>query len=162
MTGEMLPTLTTHHFRDDPENIRYQLAVVEAAAGAPVYQSTPAFSPDATTRADAAAELFQVRPQEFPELVADVRRFSALTGPGATAGMQTFTTFTLPVDGHGVPATGKAAPARARDPIALAGDRARGAFPVSGGRPGGSDPRSGVGRCRHRPPSGGRRRNGGC
>jgi signal transduction histidine kinase len=110
MTGEMLPALTTHHFRDDPENIRYQLAVVEAAAGAPVYQSTPAFSPDATTRADAAAELFQVRPQEFPELVADVRRFSALAGPGAAAGMQTFTTFTLPVDGRGVPVTGKAAP----------------------------------------------------
>jgi signal transduction histidine kinase len=109
MTGEMLPALTTHHFGDDPEDIRYQLAVVEAAAGAPVYQSTPAFSPNATTRADVAAELFQVRPQEFPQLVADVRRFTALTGPGAT-GMQTFTTFTLPVDGHGVLATGKGAP----------------------------------------------------
>ena len=48
MTGEMLPALTTHHFRDDPENIRYQLAVVEAAGRAPVYRSTPAFSPDAS------------------------------------------------------------------------------------------------------------------
>jgi signal transduction histidine kinase len=113
MTGEMLPTLTTHHFRDDPEDVRYQLAVVEAAAAAPVYRSTPAFSPNATTRADAAAELFQVRPQEFPQLVADVRRFTALTGPGATAGMQTFTTFTLPADRHAVPATGKAAPGAA-------------------------------------------------
>jgi signal transduction histidine kinase len=110
MTGEMLPTLTIRHFRDDPENIRYQLAVVEAPAGATVYQSTPAFSPDATTRADVAAELFQVRPQEFPELVADVRRFSALTGPGASAAMQTFTAFTLPADADGAPATGKTAP----------------------------------------------------
>ena len=100
MVGEMLPALAAHHFSEGSENIRYQLAVIDAATSTPVFRSTAEFSPAAGTKTDAAADLFQVRPQEFPQVAADVRRFTALAVPGAggkTEG-QTVTTFSLPVE----------------------------------------------------------------
>lgn len=98
MTGEILPALASHHFSEASDDIRYQLAVVEGPAASRVYQSTPDFAPEAATKADANAELFQVRPQEFPEMTADIRRFMALTIPPGVAGAQTLTTFSMPVD----------------------------------------------------------------
>jgi signal transduction histidine kinase len=98
MTGEILPALASHHFGPASDDIRYQVAVVEGPAASRVYQSTPAFAPGAATKADANAELFQVRPQEFPEMTADIRRFVALAMPPGVAGAQTLTTFSMPVD----------------------------------------------------------------
>ena len=105
MTGEIFPALTAHHFGERADAIRYQLAVVDTGGAAPVYQSSPAFSPAASAKSDASADLFQVRPQEFPQVAADVRRFAALALPaGAAASGQTLTTFSLPVDRHALAA----------------------------------------------------------
>ena len=71
------------------------------------------------TRADAAAELFQVRPQEFPELVADVRRFSALAGHGATAGSADLDDVHAAGRWSWGPRDREGRSWRARDPIAL-------------------------------------------
>jgi len=98
MTAEILPALASHHFREAGDGIHYQLAVVEGPAASLIYQSTPEFTPEAATKADANTDLFQVRPQEFPQLAADVRRFTALSLPGAVGGTQTLTTFSMPVD----------------------------------------------------------------
>jgi signal transduction histidine kinase len=73
----MLPALTQHHFRGTGDGFDYQLAVVSSGDATPVYKSTPAFSPDANTTVDADAPLFQIRAQEFSQLAADVRRFTA-------------------------------------------------------------------------------------
>ena len=81
IAGEMLPALAAHHFNAGGDDPQYQLAVVESGKTGLVYRSAAAFSPDPSVKADASAELFQVRLQEFPQLVADVRRFAALAGP---------------------------------------------------------------------------------
>jgi signal transduction histidine kinase len=106
MVGEMLPALAAHHFSESSENIRYQVAVVDPAASTPVFRSTAEFSPSADTKTDAAADLFQVRPQEFPQVAADVRRFTALALPGTGSRTEghTVTTFTLPVERAPLPA----------------------------------------------------------
>jgi signal transduction histidine kinase len=80
IAGEMLPALAAHHFAatgDDPE---YQVAVVEAAKQDVVFRSAGSSAPSPAGKPDAAADLFQIRLQEFPQLVADVRRFTALVG----------------------------------------------------------------------------------
>ena len=105
VTGEILPALAAHHFRETSDDIRYQLAVVEEPAASLVYQSTTAFAPGAGAKTDASADLFQVRPQEFPQMAADVRRFTALALPAGAAGTQTLTTFSVPVE-HGGRASG--------------------------------------------------------
>ena len=57
----------------------FRIAVVARDRQAPLFQSTSSFAPafDATT--DAAADLFQVRTQDFTQLVAEVRRFTTFT-----------------------------------------------------------------------------------
>jgi signal transduction histidine kinase len=94
---ELLPALARQHFQDD--GLTYQLAVVSAAGNGPVFQSTPQFLPAPDANADARADLFQVRPQDFAQMIADVRRFTAAVapppdGPGQT---RTVTPFALPV-----------------------------------------------------------------
>ena len=80
---EMLPALARRHFlqageeaADSPD---FRIAVVARDGQAPLFQSTSSFAPafDATT--DAAADLFQVRTQDFTQLVAEVRRFTTFT-----------------------------------------------------------------------------------
>jgi signal transduction histidine kinase len=103
ITNELLPALAQQHFRGLDDGIDYQMAVVNATGEDVVYQSTAAFRPNADTKGDAAAELFQIRPQDFAQLVADVRRFNTpLAGEGARGrgeGTRTFTTFVLPTPG---------------------------------------------------------------
>ena len=85
MKGEVLPALAAQHFRGFTD-VEYQLAVVDLEGGGVVYQSTHEFAPKPSEKADASVELFQVRPQEFAQVVADVRRFLAGTHVGdATA-----------------------------------------------------------------------------
>jgi signal transduction histidine kinase len=104
IAGEMLPALAAHHFSATGDDPQYQLAVVEAGESEVVYRSAAGFSPPPAAKVDASAELFQVRLQEFPQLVADVRRFTALVGPAASwSPAQALTTFRMPLGPH--PAT---------------------------------------------------------
>lgn len=73
---EMLPALADQHFRGAEEGTDYEMAVVSTAAKTPVYSTAPAFTPDPDAAGDAAADLFQVRQQEFGTMVGEVRRFS--------------------------------------------------------------------------------------
>jgi signal transduction histidine kinase len=103
ITTELLPALAQQHFRGLGDGFDYQMAVVNANGKDVVYQSTTAFRPNADTKADAAAELFQIRPQDFGQLVADVRRFTTppagQSGRGRSDGTRTFTTFVMPTPG---------------------------------------------------------------
>lgn len=76
VTREMLPALAEHHFSGTEEGTDYEMAVVSTAAKTPVYSTAAAFAPDPAAPSDAAADLFQVRQQDFGTMVAEVRRFS--------------------------------------------------------------------------------------
>jgi signal transduction histidine kinase len=84
VTRELLPSLAQRHFAPkgdagSPGAISdFKVAVVGREAGsAPLYQSTASFAPAFDSSADATAELFQVRTQDFTALVSEVRRFTA-------------------------------------------------------------------------------------
>jgi two-component system, OmpR family, sensor histidine kinase SenX3 len=78
ITREMLPALARQHFRGTGDGFDYQLAVVRTPQPDVVFRSTDAFAPGADTKADASADLFLVRPQEFGALGAEVRRYTTL------------------------------------------------------------------------------------
>src|SRR4029453_4651075 len=84
IADEMLPALAAHHFSATGDDPQYQLAVVGTGKSGGVYRAGAGFAPPPAARVDASAELFQVRLQEFPQLVSDVRRFTALAGPPAS------------------------------------------------------------------------------
>lgn len=75
MARELLPALVQQHFHAVDEGVDYQLAVVDSKGA--IYQSTPAFQPGPDAVADATADLFRVRPQEFGQMAAEIRRFAA-------------------------------------------------------------------------------------
>jgi signal transduction histidine kinase len=85
---EMLPALAQQHFRSTAESLDYRVAVLRAADDGIVYRSEEGFAPRADAGADVTAELFQVRPQEFARMVAEVRRFTTTLPlpPGAVPG----------------------------------------------------------------------------
>ena len=80
---ELLPSLAERHFGHHAEQgtaarLDFKVAVVSSASpGAFVFQSTPSFAPALDAKADATADLFQVRTQDFLSLAAEVRRFTA-------------------------------------------------------------------------------------
>ena len=83
VSRELLPTLAERHLGHQAEQGRaggldFKVAVVSRAApSALVFQSTPSFAPALDAPADATADIFQVRTQDFPPLAAEVRRFTA-------------------------------------------------------------------------------------
>jgi two-component system, OmpR family, sensor histidine kinase SenX3 len=82
ITREVLPSLAEQHLRNIGDGVDYQVAVVSNAGSGPVYHSAEAFAPPPDAAADASADLFQVRTQEFAQLAADVKRFTmALPAP---------------------------------------------------------------------------------
>ncbi len=87
VAGELLPSLAERHFGHHAEQgsaagLDFKVAVVSRAAPETfVFQSTPSFAPALDTRADATADLFQVRTQDFLSLAAEVRRFTAFVSP---------------------------------------------------------------------------------
>ncbi len=89
VTAEMLPALAKQHFTGKGDGFEYQLAVVSRTPDTePIYRSTPAFAPVSDERVDAAVDLFQVRPQDFGAMAAEVRRFStfvATVSPGTSS-----------------------------------------------------------------------------
>ncbi len=98
LTGEMLPSLARQHFRGASDGIDYHLAVTGEAGEPTVYSTSPEFSPVAAASADAAADMFQVRVQEFGELRAEVRRFTSFVARSS-----------LPSSSSSSPTTGKPA-----------------------------------------------------
>ena len=76
---EMLPALVQQQFRGTGSDADYQVAVMGRGGKDVVYRSTPAFAPDIDAPADASADFFQVRLQEFNTLATEVRRFTATT-----------------------------------------------------------------------------------
>jgi signal transduction histidine kinase len=75
---ELLPALTERHFSRAEAEAAYQVAVISRKQpDRPLFQSTPAFHPALDGPADASADLFQVRTQDFTTLASEVRRFSA-------------------------------------------------------------------------------------
>lgn len=77
MSGEMIPSLAEQHFRGASDGIDYQMAVVSADDGGPIFTTSETFRPTPATEADASAALFQVRLQEFGAMVSEVRRFTS-------------------------------------------------------------------------------------
>jgi signal transduction histidine kinase len=84
---ELLPSLAERHFGHHAEQgiaggLDFKVAVVSRATpDAFVFQSTPSFTPAVDAQADATADLFQVRTQDFLSLAAEVRRFTAFVSP---------------------------------------------------------------------------------
>lgn len=74
LVKELLPAMVEQRFRS--AGTEYQVAVVSAAANNVVYTSDQSFSPASSSKADASAELFQVRLQEFSSLISETRRFT--------------------------------------------------------------------------------------
>ena len=82
MTRELLPSLAQQHLRGIGDGVDYELAVVSAAGSGVIYRSASGFEPKPDAKVDAAADLFQVRMQEFAQMAADVKRFTAAAPPG--------------------------------------------------------------------------------
>jgi signal transduction histidine kinase len=101
---ELLPALAERHFGrraasgsgDTPSSpgagLDFEVAVLSRSTpGTHVFQSTPRFAPALDAPADATADLFQVRTQDFLSIAAEVRRFTAFAtqaggaAPGGTA-----------------------------------------------------------------------------
>jgi signal transduction histidine kinase len=85
---ELLPSLAERHFGRaavagsgsvglTTDGLDFKVAVVSRTPPAVVFQSTPSFAPGLDTPADATADFFQVRTQDFLPLAAEVRRFTA-------------------------------------------------------------------------------------
>ena len=74
IANEMLPAMVDQRFRS--AGTAYQVAVVNAKTKDVVYTSDRAFAPAPDAKADATADLFQVRLQEFGGLVSEIRRFT--------------------------------------------------------------------------------------
>ena len=88
VSRELLPSLAERHFGHAAgqgsagAGLDFRVAVVSRATPkAFVFQSTPTFAPTLDAQADATADLFQVRTQDFLPLAAEVRRFTAFVGP---------------------------------------------------------------------------------
>jgi signal transduction histidine kinase len=83
LSRELLPSLAERYFghtnaEGTSTGLDFKVAVVSRASDkSVVFQSTPTFAPAIDAPADATAELFQVRTQDFSPLAAEVRRFSS-------------------------------------------------------------------------------------
>ena len=88
IAGELLPSIAQQQFRATSSAPDYQIAVVSKARQDVVYRSNAAFVPDGNAPADASADFFQVRLQEFSSLATEVRKFTAMVTarPGGVTG----------------------------------------------------------------------------
>jgi signal transduction histidine kinase len=103
IAGEMLPAMVQQQFRSTSSAPAYQVAVVSRSGQDVVYRSNETFEADASSSADASADFFQVRLQEFASLATEVRKFTATlsTKPGGATGQRRSEAITrvLPQDG---------------------------------------------------------------
>jgi signal transduction histidine kinase len=103
---EILPSLAERHFGRDGR-LDFDVAVVKSEGDrSVVYSSSPAFAPKPDAANDADAPMFQVRTQDFGNIVAEVRRFTAIASlPGshhAAAGFRVLEGAPLPAPTHDV------------------------------------------------------------
>ena len=77
ITHEMLPAMVEQRFRS--AGPAYHVAVVSQSSKDVIYSSNREFAPEPKARADAAADFFQVRLQEFGPLVSEIRRYTTTT-----------------------------------------------------------------------------------
>jgi signal transduction histidine kinase len=76
ISREMLPALAEQHFTR-ASGATFQVAVVSRTRGGRVlYHSNDAFNPAPDTHADATADLFSVRTQDFSRVASEVHRFT--------------------------------------------------------------------------------------
>src|SRR5262249_39017999 len=91
-----------HHFQGTAGGSGYELAVVPTAGSGSIYHSVDGFNPKADAKADASADLFHLRLQDFGALVSEIRRFALFTGrtgyASATAKTVIRHTITAPPD----------------------------------------------------------------
>jgi signal transduction histidine kinase len=91
---ELLPSLASRYFGHAARGgevgagLDFKVAVLsQTAPHGFVFQSPSSFTPTFDAQADATADLFQVRTQDFLSLAAEVRRFTAFVAPhGSVAG----------------------------------------------------------------------------
>lgn len=80
VVSDMLPALSRHHFTGTvADEANYEMAVVSKDDRATVFSTTSSLSAGDVETADARAEFFQVRIQDFGRLAADVRRFTTFS-----------------------------------------------------------------------------------
>ena len=105
IAGELLPSLAQQQFRATSSAPDYQIAVVSKARQDVVYRSSAAFVPDGNAPADASADFFQVRLQEFSSLATEVRKFTAMVTarPGGVTGERHTQSVTQLVPRDGAP-----------------------------------------------------------
>ena len=89
---ELLPSLASRYFGHAAgggqvgAGLDFKVAVLsQTAPHGFVFQSPSSFTPTFDAQADATADLFQVRTQDFLSLAAEVRRFTAFVAPHARA-----------------------------------------------------------------------------
>jgi signal transduction histidine kinase len=80
VSHEMLPALAEQHFTPS-SGAGVQLAVVSRAGGRVIYHSSEAFNPAPGTHADATADLFAIRTQDFGRVASEIHRFVTFTSP---------------------------------------------------------------------------------
>jgi signal transduction histidine kinase len=81
VSDELLPSLAERHFKRADSRLDFKVAVIRTAPeGGVVYSSSPAFAPAPDADADATADLFQVRTQDFTSMAAEVHRFTTFAG----------------------------------------------------------------------------------
>ena len=78
VSHEMLPALAEQHFTPSG-GAGVQLAVVSRAGGRVIYHSSEAFNPAPGTHADATADLFAIRTQDFGRVASEIHRFVTFT-----------------------------------------------------------------------------------
>ena len=83
---EMLPAILERRFR--AAGATYQMAVVDTDGKGIIYTSDASFKPASDLKADASADLFQVRMQEFGPMVSSLRRSTSPQRGGATIEIQ--------------------------------------------------------------------------
>ena len=78
LLNEMLPALAQQHFKaGGVEETNYEMAVLSTADKSTVFSTTSIMTLGDPAKADARAELFQVRVQDFNALATEVRRFTS-------------------------------------------------------------------------------------
>lgn len=114
LLNEMFPALAQQHFKAGAvEETNYEMAVLSAADRSPVFSTTSIMSLGDPAKADAQADLFQVRVQDFNALATEVRRFTsfdaqlrrrieaAAISDGRSRETRTFRELVVPKDGVG-------------------------------------------------------------
>ena len=74
---EVLPALAARHFAAGGNGFDYQVAVLSRRTGV-LYRSTEGFDPRPADAADASADLFQIRAQDFTTLASELRQVETL------------------------------------------------------------------------------------